>query len=203
MYLEALMLILNTILLAGLLWRVQYFKTLALYDPLTGLPNRRLFEARLEQAIKQARRHHNLAVVLFLDSDHFKQINDTQGHPVGDQLLCAVAQRLRGCVREVDTVARRGGDEFIVLLTDLADPQAAARVAQKIITALHEPFLIAACPLQISASLGISLCTQEKVPSQQSIANADHALYEAKQQGRGHYRFFAPAGIPKMAAAGA
>jgi diguanylate cyclase (GGDEF)-like protein len=201
MFLQALMLIMNTILLAWLLWRVQHFKSLALYDPLTGLPNRRLFEDRLEQAVKQARRHQTLAAVLFLDLDHFKQINDTQGHPVGDQLLCAVAQRLRGCVREVDTVARRGGDEFIVLLTDLTDPNAAARVAQKIITALHEPFLIAARPLQISASLGISLCDQKEATGPHSIANADSALYEAKQRGRGHYRFFTPAGTSTLAAA--
>ena len=185
MSLEALMLTINTILLVWLLWRVQHFKTLALYDPLTGLPNRRLFEDRL-----------------FLDLDHFKRINDTQGHPVGDQLLCAVAQRLRGCVREVDTVARRGGDEFTVLLTGLTDPDAAAQVAQKIITALQEPFLIAARPLQISASLGISLCAQEPAAGQQSIANADSALYEVKQQGRGHYRFFAPAATAGLATAG-
>ena len=202
MSLEALVLMINTILLAWLLWRVRYFKTLALYDPLTGLPNRRLFEDRLDQAVKQARRHQNLVAVLFLDLDHFKQINDTQGHPVGDQLLCAVAQRLRGCVREVDTVARRGGDEFTVLLTDLADPNAAAHVAQKIITAIQEPFLIADRPLQISASLGISLCAREPADSQHSIANADRALYEVKQQGRGHYRFFTPA-TPAMVATGA
>lgn len=201
MSLEALMLImlLNTLLLVGLWWRVQHFKTLALYDPLTGLPNRRLFEDRLEQAVKLARRRQNLVAVLFLDLDHFKQINDTQGHPVGDQLLRAVAQRLSGCVREADTVARRGGDEFIVLLTDVADAHAAARVAQKIITVLQEPFIIEAHPLQISASLGISLCTQEVATGQQSIANADHALYEVKQQGRGHYRFFAPAPTLTMA----
>lgn len=201
MSLEALMLmmLLNTLLLAGLWWRVQHFKTLALYDPLTGLPNRRLFEDRLEQAVKLARRRQNLVAVLFLDLDHFKKINDTQGHPVGDQLLRAVAQRLQGCVREADTVARRGGDEFIVLLTDVADAQAAARVAQKILTALQAPFLIEAHSLQINASLGISLGTQEAATGQQSIANADCALYEVKQQGRGHYRFFAPA--PTIAAA--
>lgn len=202
MSLEALMLTINTILLVWLLWRVQHFKTLALYDPLTGLPNRRLFEDRLDQAVKQARRNKNLVAVLFLDLDHFKRINDTQGHPVGDQLLCAVAQRLRGCVREVDTVARRGGDEFTVLLTGLTDPDAAAQVAQKIITALQEPFLIGAHPLQISASLGISLCAQEPAAGQQSIANADSALYEVKQQGRGHYRFFAPAATAGLATAG-
>lgn len=201
MSLEALMLmmLLNMLLLAGLGWRVQHFKTLALYDPLTGLPNRRLFEDRLEQAVKLARRRQNLVAVLFLDLDHFKQVNDTQGHPVGDQLLCAVAQRLQGCVREADTVARRGGDEFIVLLTDVADAHAAAQVAQKILTALQAPFLIEAHSLQISASLGISLGTQEAATGQLSIAHADHALYEVKQQGRGHYRFFTPA--PTMAAA--
>lgn len=203
MSLETLMLLVDTILLAGLWWRARYFKTLALYDPLTGLPNRRLFEDRLDQAIKQARRRQNLVAVLFLDLDHFKQINDTQGHPAGDQLLCAVAHRLRGCVRETDTVARRGGDEFIVLLTDLTDPNAAARVAQKIITALQEPFLIAARPIQISTSLGISLCARDEAAGQHSIANADHALYEAKQRGRGHYRFFTPAEAPALATAGA
>lgn len=185
----------------GLWWRIQHFKALALYDPLTRLPNRRLFEDRLDPAVKLARRRQNRVAVLFLNLDHFKQINDTQGHPVGDQRLRAVAQRLRGCVREADTVARRGGDEFTVRLTDVADAAAAAHIAQKIIMALQAPFLIAAHPPQINASLGICLCTQEAATGQLSIANADHALYEVKQQSRGRYRFFAPAPTATMVTA--
>lgn len=201
MSLETLLLTLNALLLVGLLWRVRYFKHLALYDPLTGLANRRLFEDRLGQALKHARRRQTLVAVLFLDLDHFKRINDTQGHPTGDRLLRAVADRLRGCVRETDTVARRGGDEFTVLLTDLADAAGAARVAQHIIAALQEPFLIAAQPIRIGASLGIRLCDRDGAVGPQSIADADRALYEAKQQGRGRYRFFSPLGAAPLAAA--
>lgn len=201
MSLETLLLTLNTLLLVGLLWRVRYFKHLALYDPLTGLANRRLFEDRLEQALKHARRRRTGIAVLYLDLDHFKQVNDVHGHPTGDRLLRAVARRLRACVRETDTVARRGGDEFTVLLTDLAEPNAAGRVAQRIVAALQEPFSISAQPIRIGASVGIRLCDPDEPAGRQSIADADRALYEAKRQGRGRYHFFAPPAGSALAAA--
>ncbi|HRD64998.1 MAG TPA: GGDEF domain-containing protein [Candidatus Competibacter sp.] len=201
MFLTALMLMLNAILLAWLSWRAQHFKNLAFYDPLTGLANRRLFEDRLEQALKHARRHRTGVAVLFLDLDHFKRVNDVHGHPTGDRLLRAVAQRLCECVRETDTVARRGGDEFTVLLTDLTDPDAAGRIAQRIVATLQKPFSISVQPIRIGASVGIRLCDPDEPAGPQPIADADRALYEAKRQGRGRYHVFAPFGGSALAAA--
>ena len=124
---------------------------IAHHDCLTGLPNRLQFQLRLEHGVAYARRHKSLLAVLFVDIDHFKHINDTLGHDAGDQVLVQFSQRLRQCVREVDTVARQGGDEFILLLTELRDADDARQVAEKIIAAIGAPFTIHGESLRVAS----------------------------------------------------
>ena len=134
--------------------RVEY---LAYHDGLSGLPNRGLFSKLLTRSIKMAHRHQRRLAVLFLDLDRFKQINDTLGHEAGDQLLQEVARRLQSCLRDSDTVARLGGDEFVVLLPELESGEYAAVVAQKIRSALEQPFSLLGQDIRVTASVGI--CT--------------------------------------------
>ena len=162
---------------------------LAHHDGLTGLPNRALLNERLEQALVRVRRGETLAVHL-LDLDHFKNVNDTLGHPAGDRLLRQVADRLRTIVRETDTIARMGGDEFVVLQVALSEPADATILAQRIIEVLGEPFIIDGRHVVIGASLGIALGPADGVSPDQLMRNADLALYRAKGKGRGMYRFF-------------
>jgi diguanylate cyclase (GGDEF)-like protein len=164
---------------------------LAHHDGLTGLPNRALLNERLEQALVRVRRGETLAVHL-LDLDHFKNVNDTLGHPAGDRLLRQVADRLRTIVRETDTIARMGGDEFVVLQVALSEPADATILAQRIIEVLGEPFIIDGRHVVIGASLGIALGPADGVSPDQLMRNADLALYRAKGKGRGMYRFFEP-----------
>lgn len=159
-------------------------------DPLTGLPNRKLFLDRLRQAQAHARRHAQLAAVLFLDLDAFKAINDTLGHGVGDQLLRAVAKRLSACVRETDTVARLGGDEFTVVLRDLDTRRDAAIAARKILHAIARPFSVDGHSLHVTASLGISLYPPDGPDDEALVRKADMAMYRAKRAGKNTYRFF-------------
>ncbi|MCG6659079.1 EAL domain-containing protein [Halomonas campisalis] len=170
--------------------RLQF---LALHDPLTGLPNRTLFQDRLAQACAQARRDDRIVALLYLDLDHFKEINDSLGHPVGDALLREVGQRLQRCVRATDTVARLGGDEFAILLIGLTHPRGTARVAQAIIDAVSRPVRVQGQLLQVSTSAGITVFPQDGESGEQLLANADMALYRAKAQACGHYHFFIPA----------
>jgi diguanylate cyclase (GGDEF)-like protein len=166
---------------------------LAYYDSLTGLPNRLLFNELLHQSLAQAQRHSRILAVLYLDLDRFKTVNDTLGHPVGDQLLQAVAQRLKECCRrEQDTVARRGGDEFIILLSDLDSSQDAVRVARKIIDAFALPLALPGHELFISPSIGVSLFPDDGDHGELLIRNADMAMYSAKEQGRNRYHLFNP-----------
>ncbi len=177
---------------------VEEIHRLAYYDPLTKLPNRRLLQDRLGQALAVSTRNRLYGAILFLDLDHFKQINDTRGHEAGDQILIEVARRLRNVVREVDTLARLGGDEFVVLLEDLdADVEVAAslvkQVAEKILGALAEPYRIS-CHEQdydfhCSVSIGIDLY-RDKLTSEELLGHADLAMYEAKSGGRNALRFF-------------
>jgi len=153
------------------------------HDLLTGLPNRRLFLDRLEQEVKHAKRSNIPLAVLFMDLDGFKEVNDTLGHEAGDRVLQLVAERLCKCVREEDTVARLGGDEFTVILTGAQQQKDVELVAQSIIDAIAIPFHLVQMPVQISASIGISLFTETTISSIAMLEAADHAMYKAKKCG--------------------
>lgn len=170
--------------------RIQH---MAHHDALTDLPNRILLEDRLSQAIVQARRGQSHVGVLFIDLDHFKHVNDSLGHHVGDALLMEVAQRLRACVREGDSVARIGGDEFIISLPQLADSTNAALVAEKIVVALSSSIVLNGHDLQIGASIGISLYPEDGEDADALLRAADTAMYNAKEKGRNNYKFFTAA----------
>ncbi|HXF65573.1 MAG TPA: diguanylate cyclase [Burkholderiales bacterium] len=159
-------------------------RNIALYDRLTGLPNRFLLEDRIDQARRRADRSGRPFAVMFVDLDRFKPVNDNFGHAIGDELLKAVAQRLLQCVRREDTVARVGGDEFVVVLTDLARASDAAQVGAKILEELAQPFLIGGYELDISCSIGISVYPEDGSDLETLMANADIAMYQAKKSGR-------------------
>ncbi|HQS58641.1 MAG: hypothetical protein B7Y56_11325 [Gallionellales bacterium 35-53-114] len=164
---------------------------LAHTDSLTGLPNRSLFYDRLGQCIAQARRQHKQFALLFLDLDDFKQVNDTFGHDTGDLLLQGVAERLRQNIRDENTVARTGGDEFILILNDIANAESAAIVAQKIIQSISDPFVIHGHSCQIGSSIGIAIFPDDSEELEKLVTHADSAMYKAKQSGKNNYRFFA------------
>ncbi|HET9314780.1 MAG TPA: PAS domain S-box protein, partial [Vicinamibacteria bacterium] len=160
------------------------------HDALTGLPNRVLFEDRLGVAISHAHRHGRQLAVLFLDLDQFKVINDSLGHGLGDRLLQAVADRLQVTVREGDTVARQGGDEFILLLPFIPNAVDAAKVARKILEALRQPFHLDGHDLYITTSIGISVYPEDGTTASALLKHADMAMYDAKEHGRNCHRFF-------------
>lgn len=163
---------------------------LALHDNLTGLPNRALFTDRLEAAVLRARRTGSGAAVLFIDLDRFKPVNDSLGHAVGDQLLKAVAQRLLGGVRSSDTVSRYGGDEFVILLAEIAHPKDASLCAAKLKEAFETPFEVCGHQLLLTASIGIACFPQSTSDASALVQCADTAMYEAKLTGRNSYRLF-------------
>jgi len=165
---------------------------LAQHDFLTGLPNRMLLNDRLTQAMSAALRHNTSLAVLFVDVDHFKPINDVQGHAIGDALLKSISHRLVACVRTTDTVSRHGGDEFVVLLSEVARKEDAAVSAEKILTALRIPHRILENDLRISASVGISVFPDHGTDADTLIRNADTALLHAKESGRDRHAFFEP-----------
>jgi diguanylate cyclase (GGDEF)-like protein/PAS domain S-box-containing protein len=167
----------------------QVYK-LAHYDTLTGLPNRSLLRDRLEQAIADTRRSGERLAVMFLDLDHFKNVNDSLGHEVGDHLLQAVSKRLLECVRHDDSVSRQGGDEFILVLHDINDSNTAARVAEKILKSAGGLYNIGVHELHITPSIGISLFPEDGEQVDDLIRNADTAMYQAKEHGRANYQFF-------------
>jgi diguanylate cyclase (GGDEF)-like protein len=162
---------------------------LAHYDQLTGLPNRSLFLERLEQALARVRRGEMIAVH-YLDLDRFKPVNDGFGHEAGDKLLKAVAERLLACVRETDTVARFGGDEFVVLQSNIHRPRDAEITAARIIAAIGRTFELGIHRFDIGASSGISLAPGHGISSDALLSCADQALYDAKHGGRGQYRVY-------------
>jgi diguanylate cyclase (GGDEF)-like protein len=163
----------------------------AYVDALTGLPNRKLFCEQLEQELKRARRGERLAV-LYLDLDHLKRVNDTLGHPVGDELLKGVADRLRGCVRDIDLVARLSGDEFAIIQKLLDQPSDAATLAMRAREAILEPFNLLGHQVKVDISIGISIAPNDATELNDLLKTADIALYEAKNTGRGTYCFYEP-----------
>jgi diguanylate cyclase (GGDEF)-like protein/PAS domain S-box-containing protein len=172
----------------------------AYHDSLTGLPNRLLFRDRISVALAHAKRTGRLSAVMFLDLDQFKLVNDTLGHTVGDRLLQAIGARLVNCVRAEDTVARMGGDEFTVLLADVADRRGAALVAQKVLEAVRHPVTIDEHELFVTTSIGISVFPDEGTDAESLLKNADRAMYRAKEVGRDNYQF-ASAAHPQQAEA--
>jgi diguanylate cyclase (GGDEF)-like protein/PAS domain S-box-containing protein len=163
---------------------------LAQHDSLTNLPNRILLNDRLSQAMAMAHRHGTKLAVLYLDIDRFKHINDSAGHTAGDRLLQSIAERLLGCVRSSDTVSRQGGDEFVILLCEVAHAQDAAVTAEKMLAALSEPYRIDEFELHASASIGIATYPQDGTSAEGLLKNADAAMYQAKECGRNNYQFF-------------
>lgn len=163
---------------------------LAQHDFLTGLPNRSLLTERLSRAIGLARRHGKRVGLMFVDLDYFKHINDSLGHAVGDLLLQRVAERLRTCVRDTDTVCRQGGDEFVILLAEIEQAADAAPIAEKLLAAFAEPCMIAGHELHVSLSLGISIFPDDGQDAGDVMKNADTAMYHAKASGRKNYQFF-------------
>jgi len=170
---------------------------MARHDALTDLPNRLMLRERLDHELKRVKRGECLAV-LCLDLDHFKSVNDTLGHPIGDELLKVVAERLRRCTREPDTIARLGGDEFAIIMTGMQDPTDAVALAKRISGSITKPYHIDGHQIVADISIGISLAPIDATEPDQLLKNADMALYGAKGDGRGTYRFFEPEMDAKM-----
>jgi len=161
------------------------------FDMLTDLPNRRMFHDRLRQEMMKTQRSGSKLVLLFLDLDRFKEVNDTLGHDKGDLLLAQVARRIAGCVRESDTVARLGGDEFTVILTEIVGMDSVERVARDIIDAVSSPFNIGTDVAHISASIGIAIYPNHTTDAAQLLNMADQAMYAAKNAGRSRFGYYA------------
>ena len=181
-----------------IMYQEESMRRMAYYDPLTGLPNRQLFDRIFQQALARAQRHRRLMALLYLDLDWFKTINDTHGHTVGDQVLQAVAQRLKSCCqREMDTIARYGGDEFIILLSDPDTSHEASLLAQKIIDAFAHPLVLDGHKLHISLSIGISIYPDNGACEGDLKKNADLSMYRAKKQGRNMFHLSGPTAMSK------
>ncbi|WP_164557990.1 EAL domain-containing protein [Massilia atriviolacea] len=162
------------------------------FDFLTGLPNRSMFHDRLEHELRKSRRSGLPLALMFIDMDHFKEVNDTLGHDTGDKLLREVASRLSSCIRQADTVARLGGDEFTVILGELDDLDSVERVAHAMLAALAKPFVIGAETLYVSGSIGITLFPHDATNVDALLKNADQAMYAAKSRGRNQFGYFMP-----------
>lgn len=163
---------------------------MAEHDLLTGLPNRALLTDRLAQSILLAKRHGSKVALMFLDIDHFKHINDSMGHAMGDLLLKSVAKRLLASVRNSDTVSRHGGDEFVILLPEVVDVQSAALAAKKLIRSVGEPHLVSGQEIRVGLSIGISMYPDDGEEAEVLMRNADIAMYQAKRSGRNRYKIF-------------
>ena len=173
----------------------QKLREQAEHDVLTGLPNRRLFEDRLTQAVFLAGRNRSCLVLMLVDLDHFKAVNDTMGHDAGDAVLREAALRLMTCVRRSDTVARLGGDEFTIILHEVPHPNMAEVVANKILEQLVRPFYPNGQPTHISASIGIAVFPGDGQDMSTLLKNADLAMYRSKQAGRSAFHYFDPTSI--------
>lgn len=163
---------------------------LAQHDLLTNLPNRLLLNDRLMQAIALAQRHGTQLAVLFLDLDRFKHINDSLGHAIGDQLLQSIAKRLTACVRNSDTISRHGGDEFVILLTNIEHAKDAARSAENVLAALTAPYALAQQDIHVTVSIGIGIYPDDGLDAESLLQSADTAMYHSKDNGRNNYQFF-------------
>jgi diguanylate cyclase (GGDEF)-like protein len=166
-----------------------HIEHLAHYDSLTHLPNRTLFADRLKHALQTGVRNKKKTALLFLDLDKFKSVNDTMGHLAGDLLLQSVANRLKACVRESDTICRQGGDEFLILLPDIGGAEDAEKVAVKVVEVMKESHHIGDRNLVITFSIGISICPDDAADDEAMIKHADDAMYLAKEAGRNNYKF--------------
>lgn len=160
------------------------------YDSLTRLPNRVLLADRISQALTSCKRHQRMLVIGFLDLDGFKEINDKHGHAAGDQLLAAVAERLRSALRDCDSIARIGGDEFVVVLVDLETPTQSYPILDRLLEVTAEPVQVGDAWLQVSASIGVTVYPQDDAEAEHLIRHADQAMYAAKQAGKNRYQFF-------------
>jgi len=169
----------------------ETIRQLAYHDSLTGLPNRRLFNDRLNLEMAHANRNQQKLAVMLLDLDDFKDVNDTLGHSVGDQLLQAVAQRLRSLLRQSDTVARMGGDEFMLILPEIAEEEGATKVATKVLAAFRKPFVFDGHEIRITTSMGIALYPDDGEDSDTLMKNVDIAMYRAKDRGRDNVQRYA------------
>jgi diguanylate cyclase (GGDEF)-like protein/PAS domain S-box-containing protein len=170
----------------------QRIQHLAYHDNLTGLPNRSLLQDRLAHSVQRAERAGKKVAVLFIDLDNFKNINDTLGHDVGDELLRQVSRRLAECIRLEDTIARQGGDEFIILLDNIEEGHGASLVAQKVLNTLRQPFPIGGNEQHVSGSLGIALYPEDGADAQTLLKSADTAMFHGKSLGKNTYQFFTP-----------
>lgn len=176
----------------------ERIEQLAHYDSLTGLPNRFLFHQRARDAINDARRSKAMLALLFIDLDRFKNVNDSMGHAIGDQLLFEVGGRLRACVRSHDVIGRLSGDEFLILLRDIRRPDDAAIVARKILVSLQEPITLAGVDLHIGASIGIALWNESSTDLDDLMRAADTAMYAAKDLGRNTFQFYTDAFLERV-----
>ena len=168
----------------------QRLKELAYYDELTGLANRSLLYDRLQHALAQSKRGGSLMAVLFLDLDHFKDMDDKHGHGAGDHVLKEAAERLAYCVREGDTLSRLGGDEFVAILRNISDVKVPAQIASRMVNALERPFLIDNDELHVTTSVGISVSPNDGDEVTVLLKNADTAMFWAKEQGRSNYQYY-------------
>jgi diguanylate cyclase (GGDEF)-like protein len=174
----------------------QQLRHVALYDALTGLPNRLLLQDRLEQAMSRAARSGKVFALMFVDLDRLKPVNDTYGHRVGDHLLQQTAARLQSAVRKEDTVARTGGDEFVVVLSELSSAEDAATLGRKLVAELDRPFNIESHSLSVTGSVGIAMYPDDASDIPSLLANADAAMYQVKKGGRNGVRFFGDGMVP-------
>jgi diguanylate cyclase (GGDEF)-like protein len=163
---------------------------LAFHDPLTNLPNRVLLQERLGQALTHTARYGNTGAFMMLDLDRFKDINDTLGHSVGDMLLQEVSSRLMGVLRKSDTVARMGGDEFVVLVPTLNSQESVAAIVAKILKSLRKPYLLEGERHEVTTSIGVACFPEDGADAETLLKNADIALYRAKEMGRNRCQFF-------------
>ena len=176
----------------------ELMRKMALYDALTGLPNRRLFDERMNQAILGAKRNKHPLALMFIDVDHFKQINDTYGHDIGDQVIKRVAETMLSALRATDTLARFGGDEFVVLLNKVSSPEAAVKVAEHLRKSLENHLVFGDIRLLITLSIGIAAYLPEMNETPlQLMKKADMALYDVKARGRDGVGIFQTGGFEK------
>jgi diguanylate cyclase (GGDEF)-like protein/PAS domain S-box-containing protein len=168
----------------------QRLEQMAHYDVLTNLPNRSLMYDRLDQAVRAAKRYRTMVAVMLLDIDRFKDVNDNLGHHIGDQLLVQASARLMGCIRDTDTIARMGGDEFLAILPEMGSAGNAAHIAQKFLDALSTPFELEGHEVFVSGSVGIAMYPNDSQDVNMLVKNADTSMYHAKAQGKNNFKFF-------------